>query len=85
MQLIDVEDPLAGNYSKVGGDDQLIAGGIPLDDEYATATAGYNRRPGLRLSLVASATYRKLFGFYAGRPDDYGGQLGLSYRFGDRR
>ena len=76
---------LGGSYSKVGNDTLLANGGLPLQTEYAQATAGYSRRLGSRLSLVASANYRELLGSNVRRSADYGGQIGLSYRFGDRR
>ena len=81
---------LSGSYSKVGSDTQLYAGGpvangLPLQTQYVQATAGYYRRLGYRLGLVTSINYRQLLGNNAGRTADYGGQIGLSYRLGDRR
>ena len=77
---------LSATYSKVGGNQTLIAGGVPLENEFVQAVATYSRRLRERLSLVASAQYRDLLGGGAlGRAADYGGQIGLSYRFGDRR
>ncbi|WP_174279318.1 hypothetical protein [Sphingomonas bacterium] len=78
---------LGGSYSRVGGDRaRLIAGALPLQTEYAQATAGYDRRLAERLRFVASTSYRQLLGqSEAGRPKDFGGQVGLSYRLGDRR
>ena len=86
---------LGASYSKVGNDTVALTGtlapvlgGYPLRTEYAQANAGYSRRLGPRLRAVASVNYRQLFGDGfggAGRPADFGGQAGLSYRFGDRR
>ncbi len=77
---------LGGSYSKVGSGTRLIAGALPLQTQYLQAVAGYNRRLRGRLGLVASTDYRQLLGTGgAGRPKDFGGQVGLSYRIGDRR
>lgn len=80
---------LGGSYSKVGGTQAAtgptIPGGLVLQNEYAQATAGYYLRLRARLGLVASVNYRQLLDDNNGRSADYGGQLGLSYRFGDRR
>lgn len=80
---------LSGSYSKVGGDNVLGTAasplaGYPLQTQYAQATAGYSRRLGTRLRLVASVDYRALLGDNVGRADDFGGQIGLSYHFGAR-
>jgi hypothetical protein len=80
---------LGGSYSKVGGDPRLVTQELPLagygfQSEYAQATAGYSRQLGQRLRLVASANYRELLDSDVHRPADFGGQIGLSYRFGDR-
>ena len=77
---------LGAGYSEVGGGTRLVTGVLPLQTEYAQATAGYNRRLRERLGLVASADYRQLLGSgNLGRPRDFGGQIGLSYRLGDKR
>lgn len=77
---------LSANYSNVGGDDaRLIPDGVPLQTEFGQVVAGYDRQLTRRLRLVASASYRQLFGGNDGRPKDFGGQLGVSYRIGDPR
>ena len=76
---------LGASYSKVGNGNQLVVGALPLENEYLQASARYGRRLGRRLGLTASAYYRNLLGDTARRPDDFGGQLGLSYRLGDQR
>ena len=81
---------LSGSYSKVGSNTPLftsglITNGLPFQTQYAQATAGYYRRLGLRLGLIASVNYRQLLDDNSGRAADYGGQVGLSYRLGDRR
>lgn len=77
---------LSGSYSKVGGDNsRLVTNGLPLQTEYAQGVVGYDRQLRQRLRLVASANYRQLLNNAAGRPKDFGGQLGLSYRLGDLR
>lgn len=77
---------LGGSYSKVGGDTRLVSGLLPLQTQYAQANIGYSRQLRERLHLVASANYRQILGSGdAGRPKDFGGQLGLSYRIGDKR
>ncbi|MCR8526414.1 hypothetical protein WB334_25890, partial [Escherichia coli] len=68
---------LSANYSNVGGDDaRLIPDGVPLQTEFGQLVAGYDRQLTRRLRLVASASYRQLFGGNDGRPKDFGGQLG---------
>lgn len=82
---------LSGSYTKVGGDDTrlvqngVVVGGLPIQNEYAQATIGYDRQISQRLRFVASANYNKLFGNGDNRPDNYGGQVGLAYHFGDLR
>ena len=79
------------SYSKIGGDEiRLIQngvqmGGLPLQNEFAQGTVGYDRQISQRLRFIASANYSKLLGGNAGRPDNYGGQIGLSYHLGDVR
>ena len=76
---------LSGSYSVVGGNGtRLITNALPpLQTKYAQAVAGYSRELRERLSLTASVNYRQLLGNNIGRPKDFGGQLGLSYRIGD--
>lgn len=81
---------LNASYSDVGGDRLLLApGGVPLQTQYGQATLGYDRQLRQRLRLVASANARQLFGGSGvggtSRPIDVGGQVGLSYQFGDIR
>jgi len=79
---------LSANYSNVGGGGQdltRIPGGLPFQTEFGQVIAGYDRQINRRMRFVASANYRQLFGGNAGRPRDFGGQLGLSYRIGDPR
>lgn len=77
---------LNASYSNVGGNDEVLVGnGQPLQTEFAQATAGYDRQLSERLRFVASATYRQLLDGNDGRPKDFGGQVGLSYRLGDPR
>lgn len=74
------------NYSKVGSDSvNLLPGGVPLQTEFAQAVASYDRRLSERLRLIVSANYRQLLDSNAGRPKDFGGQIGISYRLGDTR
>ena len=76
---------LSGSYSAVGGGNtRLVTDTLPaLQTQYVQAVAGYNRQLRERLQLVASVNYRQLLGNDIGRPKDFGGQLGLSYRIGD--
>lgn len=77
---------LGGSYSKVNGATLLVPGLLPLQTEYAQANVGYSRQLRERLRLIASANYRQILGSGdAGRPKDFGGQVGLSYRIGDKR
>lgn len=83
---------LGGTYSKVGGNGMRLVTGVPgivqlpLQSEFLGVVAGYDRRLGERLRLVASANYRQLLGGGgAGRPGDIGGQVGVAYRIGDTR
>lgn len=85
MRLSERENlSLSGNYSKVGGNraQALVPG---LQSEFAQVTAGYNRRISERIGMLASANYRQFLSGGAGRPADFGGQIGLSYRLGDVR
>lgn len=76
----------SGNYSKVGSDSVgLLPGNIPLQTEFAQAVASYDRRISERLRLIVSGSYRALLNANAGRPKDFGGQIGISYRLGDTR
>lgn len=76
----------SANYSKVGGDSvRLRPGNLPIQTEFAQAVVSYDRRISERLRLVTSANYRQLLNGNAGRPKDFGGQVGLSYRIGDTR
>jgi len=77
---------LNGSYSKVGGDTaRLLPGALQLQNEFVQGTVSYDRRLRERLRLVTSAHYGRLLSGNAGRPSDFGGQVGLSYRFGDSR
>jgi len=78
---------LSGNYSKVGSANAglLIPGALPLQNEFAQANASYDRQVSERVRFVASAHYGQLLGGNVDRPADFGGQVGLSYRIGDRR
>lgn len=77
---------LGGNYSKVGGDNsRLVPGFLPLQNEFVQGTVSYDRRLRERLRLVTSAHYGRLLNGNVGRPSDFGGQVGLSYRIGDPR
>lgn len=77
---------LGGSYSKVGGDTaRLVPGFLPLQNEFVQGTVSYDRRLRERLRLVTSAHYGRLLNGNAGRPSDFGGQIGLSYRIGDPR
>ena len=77
---------LSGNYSKVGGDNNGLPGNaLFLQNEFVQAVASYDRRITQRLRLVGSINYRQLLAGNAGRPKDFGGQLGVSYRLGDVR
>lgn len=77
---------LSANYSKVGGDStRLLPGNLPIQTEFAQAVVSYDRRISERLRLITSANYRQLLNGNAGRPKDFGGQLGISYRIGDTR
>lgn len=77
---------LNASYSNIGGDDEVLVGdGLPLQTEFVQAALGYDRQISERLRFVASANYRQLLDGNGGRPKDFGGQVGLSYRFGDLR
>ena len=77
---------LSANYSHVGGSDtRLVDSGWTLQNDYAQVQANYSRRVAPRLRFVALANYRQLFGGSYGNVKDIGGQIGLSYRIGDRR
>ena len=78
---------LNGSYSKVSSDNArlLIPGSLPLQTEFAQAVVSYDRQVSERVRFVASANYRQLLGGNVNRPADFGGQVGLSYRIGDRR
>lgn len=77
---------LSANYSKIGSDrTALLLGAQRLRTEFVQAVAGYDRQLRERLRFVASANYRQLLSGGPGRVSDYGGQVGLSYRFGDPR
>lgn len=52
---------------------------------YWISSGEYRHALGERLSVTASAFYRALLGGTLNRGDDYGGQLGFVYRFGDLR
>ena len=78
----------SASYSSIGGDRLVLTpNAVPLQTKYAQATLGYDRQLRQRLRLVASANVRQLLGssFGGSRPVDYGGQIGLSYQFGDVR
>lgn len=76
---------LAASYvdlSSGGGELENLGG---FDNRYALANLGYSRNLGRRLRFTPSLYYRKVFGGSFQRGDDYGGQVGLSYRLGDLR
>lgn len=76
----------SSNYSKVGGDVvRLLPGNLPLQTEFVQAVVSYDRRITERLRLVLSSNYRQLLNGNAGRPTDFGGLIGLSYRIGNTR
>ena len=76
----------SSNYSKVGGDfARLLPGNLPLQTEFVQAVVSYDRRITERLRLVLSANYRQLLHGNAGRPTDFAGMIGLSYRIGNAR
>lgn len=77
---------LSATYSDVGGNNLRLPGQVvPLQNKFLRFAAGYDRRLSERLRATAGANYRKLFGFGDDRSADFGGQVGLSYRFGDPR
>lgn len=52
---------------------------------YLQSSAEYSQILGKRLSMTASTFYRAVYGGNLTRGDDYGGQVGFTYRFGDLR
>ncbi|MBO9714540.1 hypothetical protein [Sphingomonas sp.] len=54
-------------------------------NEYFMGSVGYDRKVTERLNVSSSVFYRAIFGGTSTRGDDYGGQIGLTYRFGDPR
>ena len=77
---------LNATYSNIGGGRVLLVpGGLPLQTQYGQASLGYDRRLRQRLRFVASANVRQLLDGGNGRPADFGGQVGLSYQFGNLR
>jgi len=77
---------LSANYSKVSDDSVLLVpGNIPFPTDFGQAIASYDRRISERLRFFVSANYRALINGNAGRPKDFGGQIGISYRLGDTR
>lgn len=52
---------------------------------YWASSGEYRYALGERLSITASGFYRAVLGGIANRGDDYGGQIGFVYRFGDLR
>lgn len=70
-------------YTTEGGSQSALVPGIRA--QYLTTSATYERRLSERLRLTATGQYRQIFASSLDRPADYGGRLGLSYRFGDPR
>jgi len=75
----------SADYSKVGVGSVPLAAARAFQSEFAQAVVSYDRRISQRLRLVASANYRQLLSDSTGRPKDFGGQIGISYRLGDPR
>ncbi len=72
---------LDATYVQEGGLSSLNG----VEDKYLRLSATYDRQIFQRLHGTVSARYRDIFGGGPGRASDYGGQLGLSYHFGDLR
>jgi hypothetical protein len=69
---------LSTDYVKV--DNEGLSG---IGDSYLQSNASYSHRLTERLSLKVGAFHREIFGDSTGRSGDYGGELSLTYRFGD--
>lgn len=68
-------------YTTEGGSQSPLIPGVRA--QYLTGSATYERRLSERLRFTATGQYRQIFADSLSRPADYGGRLGLSYRFGD--
>jgi hypothetical protein len=71
----------AVNYTR-NGNNQL---GIPSQNEYLRGSLGYDHVVRERVHVIMSGQYRKVYGSPVARGADYGGQLGIAVRLGDRR
>ena len=70
------------SYSKNGNNNPLLLFG---SNKYIAATVGYERTINQRLRITTNVRYRDVFGIGGDRAADYGGQVGVGYKFGDVR
>lgn len=64
------------------GNNQL---GLATQNEYLRGSLGYDHLLRERVHVIMSGQYRKVYGGLVERGADYGGQLGIAVRLGDRR
>jgi len=78
--------PLRSLFSAVdytrNGNSQL---GFATRNEYLRGSLGYDHLLRERVHVIMSGQYRKIYGGVVARGADYGGQLGIAVRLGDRR
>jgi len=71
----------AVDYTR-NGNSQL---GFATRNEYLRSSLGYDHLLRERVHVIMSGQYRKIYGGVVARGADYGGQLGIAVRLGDRR
>ena len=69
---------VGGSYVQESGITRLAG----AQNQYLRVSGTYDRQITQRLRGLVSARYRKVFGGATDRVDDYGGQVGFSYRLG---
>lgn len=72
----------SGAYSRNG---QSAVTRSFVQNTYVTASANYDRTLRPRIHLMVTTQYRKVMGGASNRPDDFGGSVGISVRFGEYR
>lgn len=72
---------LRASYTMENGSRAIVLPGLRA--QYLATSASYERRLSERLRFTASAQYRDIFTSNLNRPADFGGRIGISYRFGD--
>ncbi|KQS04175.1 hypothetical protein ASG11_07860 [Sphingomonas sp. Leaf357] len=67
------------------GSNQLLLPGLTGRNQYLNASIGYERYVRERVRIITTGRYRDVYGANGNRAADYGGQIGVAIKFGDKK